>query len=278
MKNTVQYLAIGLSFAVFYFILRISLRTSETINNEYIETSWIEHLKDLAQIIVYNWIPVDYMSIFYAPERNWLLITITFLSSLPFLLLIFFSNRTIWKDKTLLILIACFIIVASPHLITLVSIMHNYAPLSMTSMIVAYLISKINNNKWLISFFSIYLLSALLTDIHHTIGALNSGLLGKKLALETIKLTGKPVDYVFCISIEDEITPKYSSFAVRPIDAFAWGLSVRHYNNYLWPSEIKDTILTQNESDNINHIVDSILNTNTQCVWIVNGNHISVRK
>lgn len=277
-KKTLQYIGIGMSIAVLYFILRLSLKIAGTVNEEYTDVSIVGHIKDLIQLLAYNWIPIDYMSIVYAPERNWLFVGMTFIASLPFLLLLLVRNWTLWKDKTLLILIACFFILASPHLITLVSIMHNYAPLSMTALIVACLVSKMKRDKWLVPSFSLFLCTALFTDVHHTIGALKSGELGKNMALEAIRLTGKPVQNAYCISIDDEVTPKYSSFGVRPIDAFAWGLSVRYYTNYSWPTDIKDTTIMQNETVNLDHLADSILHSGVQCVWIVDGENIRVKK
>ena len=75
----------------------------------------------------------------------------------------------------------------------------------------------------------------------------------------------------FCKIDEDEETPKYSSFGVRPIDAFAWGLSVKHYTNYKWPLEINDTILTNKDTIYKQQIIDSVLLSGVQCVWVVNN-------
>lgn len=270
-RKAIQYFSIGMGFAFTYFLLRLSLKVSDSINDEYIESTLADHLKDLIQIIVYNWLPIDYMSLLYIPERNWVFVGITLAASIPFLLLLFIKNVSIWKDKTFILLVACFFIVASPHLITLVSIMHNYAPLSITAIIIAYLVSKIPADKWLITAFSLFLAAAFITDIHHTTNALNSGYLGKKMAMEAIKQTNKPVTHAYVINIDDYTTPKYSSFAVRPIDAFAWGLSVRHYNNYAWPIHIKDTTLYSTEDVLIKKITDSVMNAGFQHVWIVSN-------
>ena len=270
-RKTLLYFSIGIGFAIVYFILRLSLKVSSTINDEYIESTLADHLKDLIQIIVYNWLPIDYMSIVYASERNWFLATITLATSIPFLLLLSIKNVSLWKDKTLMLLVASFFIVASPHLITLVSIMHNYAPLSITAIIIAYLVSKTPADRWLITTFSLFLVTAVITDIHHTTGALNSGYFGKRLAMEAIKQIDKPVTRAYVISIDDNTTPKYSSFAVRPIDAFAWGLSVRHYNSYAWPTNIKDTIIYSAEDVLIEHIADSVLKSGFQHLWVVSN-------
>lgn len=269
-KRFLQYLMIGLSFAAFYFLLRFSFKVSGNINHEYIATSLTDHLKDLIQLLAYNWLPIDYMSIVYEPERNGLLAAVTLIASLPFLLLLVMRNRTFWKDKTLLLLVVCFFILASPHLLTLVSIMHNYATLSLTALIAAYLIHRMSHVKWVVPFFSLFLLAAIFTDIHHTIGAIQSGNLGKKLALEAISQTNKPIQRACCISITDDSVPKYSSFAVRPTEAFAWGLSVRHYNQYAWPAEISFVSLNKENADDVKHIADSLLQSGIECVWMVN--------
>ena len=277
-KKLWQYEALGLCTAIFYAALRLSLNVSGMVNDEYTDATLLAHVKDLVQLLAYNWLPIDYMSIVYAPERNWLLAGITLAASLPFLLLLTVKNKSSLITKKILILTGCFFILASPHLLTLVSIMHNYAPLSITAFIVACLVDNLKTNKWLLPCFSLFLLAAIMTDVHHTLGAIKSGELGKKLALEAITKTAKPVEHAYCISIDQEDTPKYSSFAVRPTDAFAWGLSVRHYTNYVWPEDIRDTLLTKEENINLDHLVDSLLHTKVQCVWIIDGEQITVRK
>jgi hypothetical protein len=123
--------------------------------------------------------------------------------------------------------------------------------------------------------FSLFLLAAFITDWHHIAGARQSGLLGKEMAAEVIRQTPRPVQKVYLVTIEDEETPHYSHFGVRPVDAFAWGLSVRHYVDYAWPQEIYDTIVSHPQE--AASIVERKLQEDYEAVWTVSNHAISVR-
>ena len=273
-NRALKHIGLGLLLTILYFFLRIILKVNNNINDDYIEVTLVDHFIDFVQILVYNWLPVDYMSIVYKPERNWLLVGLTLFLSIFFLGLLGTGIKKLWKDRIFLILTVCYFIVAAPHLLTLVSIMHNYATLSISALITAYIINK--PTKMLYITFSLYIIASLFTDVHHYIGAYQSGLLGKQMAFETIDKTGYPVQQVFCITIEDDYTPKYSSFRVRPIDAFGWGLSVRHYTGYTWPTIINGTILKEKEVVFIQQIADSALQSGAQCVWVIDNNQVKV--
>jgi hypothetical protein len=166
-------------------------------------------------------------------------------------------------------LIVCFLILLSPHLVTLVSIMHNYAALSMAALVVGFVSSHIKAHAWLITSFTLYIAAALFTDWHHYEAARQSGLLGQRLARQAIKQAKKPLEHVLCISIDNADEPRYSSFCVRPVDAFAWGLSVRHYSHYTWKTRIDETTLPQFDQQQIQTIADSALNSSCEAVWVV---------
>ena len=142
------------------------------------------------------------------------------------------------KQRQLLSLVACFFILVSPHLITLVSIMHNYAALSVAALIIAYIVGHLPENRLLVVTFVLYMAAALFTDIRHYVAARESGELSREMAMEVINSTDTPTEKVLCISIDDEAEPRYSNFCVRPVDAFAWGLSVRHFSHYTWKTQI----------------------------------------
>ena len=272
---------IGIVFLIvfIYFFLRITLRTPGTDNDDiYLNNTIVDHIKDLIQVLSYTWFPVDYISIVYPPKRNWIIAVFTMLVIIPFIYLLVTKGLKLICQQKLLSLIACFFILISPHLITLVSIMHNYAALSMAALIVAYIINHCElKNKTVIITFILYLSACIFTDVHHFIYARKSGYLGKQLALEVIQKTGKPIDNVYCISIETE-QPKYSSFCVQHIDAFAWGLSVKHYTGYKWPKNINDTIISENDTHAIPKMIDSLFNHNYQCIWIVDHQNTNVIK
>ena len=299
LKKALRHIGYGLVVALIYFIIYYSIYKSGILNIEYdeqyMEATWADHLKDFAQLMAYTWLPADYMSIVYAPSRNWIIAGITAIISLPFLILlakIFFSSllhrsssivpppsSLLPPPSSLLLpltsLILCFFILVSPHLLTVVSIMHNYAALSMAALLIATLLTHSASNSKVFTlhslFFTLYLAAALFTDIHHYIAARESGLLGQQMALQVISQAEKPLEHVTCINIDDDTEPRYSSFCVRPVDAFAWGLAVRHYSHYEWKTRIDEISLPQYNQKQVEALTDSALNSGSQAVWIVGG-------
>ena len=225
--------------------------------------------------MAYTWVPLDYMSAVYPPTRNWFIVGVTLLLSLPFLAMLA-SKWQLLKNRTLPLLIVCFFILVFPHLLTLVSIMHNYAALSMAALIIAFIVSHIANSRMLIVTFVLFMAVALFTDVRHYVAARESGLLGKHLAQQAISQTigadsrtSLPPSRVLCINIDDPEEPRYSSFCVRPIDAFAWGLSVRYYSHYEWNTHIDVEVLSEYDPQKVEAIADSALHNGSKAVWVV---------
>lgn len=271
-KQALRDCGIGIVVAIVYFVLRLSLSISDNINNEYTDMTMMGHLKDLLQLLVYTWVPLDYMSAVYAPTRNLTIVLITALMSLPFLLILA-SRWRMLLTRQLLLLMACYFILVSPHLITLVSIMHNYAALSIAAIIVAALLSdKASNPKPSTSFlkyaFALFLAAALFTDVHHYVAARESGLLGKRLAEQVLKDGGQPLQKVMVINIDDPDELRYSNFCVRPVDAFGWGLSVRHYSGYTWNPFICEATFDHYDPVQVKATADSALHAGCEAVWI----------
>lgn len=244
-------------------------------SGEYSETTLLSHVKDFVQLMVYTWVPLDYMSAVYAPTRNLTIVAITALMSLPFLLILAIR---LWQTgmRRQLLLVACFFILVSPHLITVVSIMHNYAALSVAAVIVAVLLSSHPSGSKLFTnfnlqslLFTLYLAAALFTDVHHYLAARDSGLLGKHLAMQAIEAADRPLQRAFVISIDDPEEPQYSNFCVRPADAFAWGLSVRHYTGYAWKTAFTEAQFDHYDPGQVKAVADSALHAGCEAVWVV---------
>ena len=147
--------------------------------------------------------------------------------------------------------------------------MHNYAALSMAAFIIAFVVSHINNKRLITATFILFLAAALFTDIHHYQAARQSGLLGRQLAMQAISHSERPLERVMCINIDDDTEPRYSNFCVRPVDAFAWGLSVRHYSHYTWKTAITETTLLQYNEQQVKALADSALQAGNEAVWVV---------
>ena len=293
----------GIVLALAYFAILYLLIHSGMVGidypEEYSETSLMSHLKDLVQLLAYTWVPLDYMSAVYAPSRNLAIVAITALMALPFLLLLAIRFWLAVKAgsphaRCLLLLVACFFILVSPHLITVVSIMHNYAALSIAAIIVAALLSpnsptpysspegrgavvnevSPSGEGWwgpgcLWWGFALFLAAALFTDVHHYIAARESGLLGKRLAMQAIESAKEPVRKALVVSIDDPREPRYSSFCVRPADAFGWGLSVRHYTGYAWKTVISEAKFDHYNPAEVKAVADSALHAGCDAVWVV---------
>jgi len=271
-REALHHIGYGLIVAAAYFIIYGVIYFSGILGIEYDEqytdTTIISHLKDFLQLIAYTWIPVDYASIVYPPARNWTIVAMTALASLPFLILLAARWRLL-KTRSVLLLVICFLILTAPHLLTVVSIMHNYAALSIAALIVAALIEETKKRQFLIPAFGLFLAAALFTDVHHYQAARQSGLLGRQLAMQAITQAQTPLERVFCININNEQEPCYSNFYVRPVDAFAWGLSVRHYTGYTWKTAISETTLPRYNQGQIETLADSALQAGNDAVWVV---------
>ena len=106
-------------------------------------------------------------------------------------------------------------------------------------------------------------------DLHLWHESLLSGLVGKEMAQEAIRKTGKPINNVYVIIIEDDY-PKLSSFCVIPNEAFGWGIAAKHETNYQWPEMIKDTTIERSSSANIKarELANRQLKDNLfDCIW-----------
>ena len=156
--------------------------------------------------------------------------------------------------------------------------MHVYAGLAMITIIVAYSISLENHIKPMVFTFLLWVVTAVLIDIHLIDSSIKSGRVGKQMAQEAIQKTGKPVKSVYVIIIEDDY-PKLSSFCVIPNEAFGWGQAARYETNYQWPEAIEDTIIERSADAIINAKklgLETLNKKKYDCVWIVNHTDIDV--
>jgi hypothetical protein len=102
-----------------------------------------------------------------------------------------------------------------------------------------------------------------------------SGMLGKQLTLQAIEKTQKEAKKVFLIEINRH-QPKYSSFCVTPIDAFAWGFPVKYYTDYQWPEVIEDKELDMEETNRTEALADSAIHAGYEVVWLLDFDHIDI--
>jgi hypothetical protein len=158
--------------------------------------------------------------------------------------------------------------------------MHTYAGLAMIAIIIAFSISYVDNIKHITISFLLWIIVAVLIDIHLIDESIKSGLIGKQMAKEAIQKTGNPIKSVYVIIIKDNY-PKLSSFCVIPNEAFGWGLAAQYETNYKWPEIISDTTI-ERSADAFKKAkqlgLEIIKKQKYDCVWIVNHKQIDVIK
>lgn len=157
--------------------------------------------------------------------------------------------------------------------------MHTYAGLPFVILIIAYALDIYKGNpKPVFISLILLLITAIAIDIHLINASIKSGQIGKKMAQEAIKKTGKPADKVYLIIIEDNY-PRLSSFCAIPNEAFGWGLSTKYETNYQWPKSITDTVITRNTDaiDSARKIgKEKIKSKLYDVVWIADKDKIDV--
>lgn len=276
-KHTIKNITIGFTLFILYFIARYILSV-EFINTEtsaYFDYSLFQKIKHIAIFIGMTWLPVDYVSIVYPPSRNWWLILITVFLSVPYLYLLFIRKRHFLTRKEALYLFLCMMIAISPHLATIVTAMHPYASLGLATMLMAFIINQLKKTKFLIFAYILFMSAAIITDYHHWIKSYESGMTGKRMAVEAINKTGHPVDGVYIIHVHHN-EPKYSSFCVIPYDAFGWGRAALHETEYQYPKNIGEITIDENRKPEIPKITKNAFRKGYQSVWLIEKDNIEV--
>ena len=157
----------GTVVAFLYLTVRFAWST-EVIRTDsaYVNDGLLQHVRGLMMLIGYTFIPLDYVSIVHAPSRNGWLIAITLLLSIPFLMmfvrcLLKSSSRIGW------VLMASILLLALPHLLTIFSVLHAYAALSLSALLIGYVIQQETRRQWLIGSFIAYATAMLISTGHH---------------------------------------------------------------------------------------------------------------
>lgn len=276
LRQGIKDITLGAIIILCYFIAR-KLLTSDVvyINDEYFENTFARKFKNVCVFLGMTWLPIDFVSLVHAPNRNILIVLFTAILSFPFMIVVFWGKIKYVKNIQFMALVMCLLISVSPHIVTLFTAMHPYAGLGMASLIVGYLVDKSTNVTLLKKLLPFFIISCVFIDWHHWQKSYESGLIGRRMAEEVIRKTGKPVNRVCLIIVADDY-PKYSSFCVIPSDAFGWGEAAYAYTGYKWP----ETIDIQDIDEYDKHKVDSIVNwavaNHFEKVWIIEKGNIDV--
>lgn len=259
---------------ILYLTIRI-LSYSNFYQSTYYEFDILKYIKDICIFIGYTWFPIDYVSLVYPPTRNWLIVLVTFLLSLPFLYEIFFVKKNLIKEIKYITLLICILLTAAPHLFTRFGAMHAYNSLSMATLLIAYIINDFKQYKIIYQCFGLFMMAVCFTDYHHWIKSYESGMTGKRMAQQVISKIKTPINKIYIINL-DHYDYKYSSFCVIPYESFGWGISVIHENQYKWPTELNDTTIDRNDIERIPDIASQAIKSGFQQVWIVDHTDIKI--
>ena len=272
-------LIIGIAIMAGYALAILLLPKDITIHPDYVPEDF-KMIKNIVKFFFSSFITVDYIYLLHQPSRQLILAACSFLLAAPFLYFVFIHKIKLFANKRMICTFICLIIAVAPHIGTVFSMMHVYAALAMITTIIAYSINCFDHIKPVAIAFVLWIVTALLIDIHLIDSSIKSGLIGKQMAQEAIQKTGEPVKHVYVIIIEDDY-PKLSSFCVIPNEAFGWGLAAQYETNYQWPETIEDTTI-ERSNDALKTAMELGLETlNKQqhdCIWIVDHEHIDVVK
>lgn len=268
----------GAFIAIAYATIRLSLPHTGDYNPDYQTFDIVRKAKEIGMLLVNTTMAVDLISILHAPSRNLLLGALTVLLSLPFLWMVFLRRPGLYFTEKGLSLAVSALIVVSPNILLSLSMMNAYASLGMAAVLTGYLIDCQERKRPITIAFLLYLVSALIVEVHAWYCSWQSGLLGRELSQKVIRMTGEPVDRVTFIIVEDDY-PKFSSFCVVPSDAMGWGFEVQHENHYQWPSEVVQVRVgreaTENEIDSLTQVA---FGEGFDCVWTIRHKDITVKK
>ncbi len=279
-KTLKKDITIAIGIIMVYALIIYLLPKNIIIHPEYVPDV-MKIIKNFIKFLFTTFITIDYIYLLHAPNRDFLLAIASFILTVPFIYYIFIKNKEIYKSKKIVCSLLCLLIAVAPHVLTIFSMMHTYAGMSILTMIIAYSIHHTHTKgKRIIISFVLFFIEALLIDSHLINASIHSGLTGKKMAIEAINQTQTPVKSTYIIIIEDDY-PKLSSFCVIPNEAFGWGWAAKYETNYQWPEIIQDTTIerTTDAVSKTKALGEKILSHNqSDCVWIINKENIDVIK
>jgi hypothetical protein len=152
--------------------------------------------------------------------------------------------------------------------------------MALLAILIAYSVNHYYHKKSVLLSFILFFIVALCIDAHLIHASIQSGKVGKRMAIEAIHETLTPVKDAYVIIIEDDY-PKLSSFCVIPNEAFGWGIAARYETNYQWPVTIQDTTIERSVDASIQarELGRKILSKKqSECIWIIDHENVEVIK
>ncbi len=277
-KTLKKDILIGISIIIAYALTIYLLPKNIIIHPDYIPDI-LKIIKNCCKFFFTTFITVDYIYLLHHPSRHLLLALLSFIFTIPFIYYIFVKNQVMYKSKKILCTLLCLLIAVAPHLFTVFSMMHTYAGMALLCILIAYSLNRFPHiHKKISVSFALFFIISLLIDAHLINASIQSGRIGKEMAVEAINKTGDPVKKVYVVIIEDDY-PKLSSFCVIPNEAFGWGLASKYETNYQWPVTVQDTTIkrTPDAINKAKTLGNAILSEKAfESVWIVDHEKVEI--
>ena len=277
MKRSIYDTLFALVLIIVYFVARIALSTDTAeIKNEYYDNPIARTIKNIVKFVITTFVISDYSLLLYKPIRNIPLAIMLALFILPFYIYIILKSVSLAKTRKLWLLAFCVITAASPHLVTLFTVMHAYAAFGIICIIwgLMYEEAAKHNSKTAKTLLIAFLAASIVIDWHHIELSRKSGEIGKRMALSVVQRI-TPNDSVSVLYI-DRGEEKYSSFCVIPYDAFGWGAAIRLYGNNGKPRYIDNETFMSGDIEDINKYADNIVKQGFKQVLLVKGDTIDI--
>ena len=273
-KTIFRFVAVGMCCALLYVAVRLSFPVNHSpFNHEYIETTFVAKLKDLFAFIGLTFLPLDYVALVH--DRNYLWAACSAVFTLSFFGYVSVKNHRTLFGKTGLLLLLCMLIAAAPHLATVFTAMHAYGLMPLMAMLWALIINRLPRKPPLLSLMTVSLFTIILIDLHHWNETRLSGQRQERLSKQALRVLGAPVDSVFSINIVDGYR-KYSTFCVRPTDAFAWGNGVQLMTAYRWPKTWEDVSIPEEQRRRVPEIADSAYRVGFRKVLLISHETVTL--
>ncbi len=259
-----------------YLAVRFCLpQQNVELGGVYVDGGWMQRLRNVGMYVAFTWVPVDFVSLLHAPSRNMWFVVLTLALGLPLFGMLFWSQRRQLLSRRFVGLQLCALLAAAMHLLTLFTVMHAYAGLAFTALSLGYLADHVRRRRCLMVACGLWLVSALITDIHHVVKARESGIMGREMARQAIERTGNPVKRVKLVMVDDGY-PRYSMFCVIPHEAFGWGIAAQFETGYQWPERIDRAYVAETEMASIPSMADEACREGYDCVWVAYKDHVEI--
>lgn len=281
MRTLCRRLAFGVAIATAYAAVRLSLPYTVIPNPEYSTFSLVKKLREVAMLMAYSFVPVDWMSVFCVEARQIASLLITIFCTFWLWAALLPGALRALRSRNMWVLAACFVIVLSPNLLITLSMMNAYAGLAFAALLMGLFLQEAQPSpKKLRDTMFCFVAAVLITDSNHIFEAQNSAQEGIIMAHKANEecMGHKPGDTVFSVTVE-ETERKYSSFHVLPSDAFSNGQAVLWVNNYRWPRQIHEEYVPAGErAKAVKMAADAVGKGGYAYAFVVEHNWVQVLK